>query len=367
VSTKTGKKPLITANMVTFARLIPMPGITWLIYSGYYWQGLVLGTLIGCTDFVDGYLARKHGPTILGGLIDPIADKVFIAFVYIPFVQLGLFPAWAVAMMFARELMVTALRTSYALRDLEMKTSYLAKVKTWTQMQGIGMVMLFVLLIPHPKVLLGLLVVAMVAPLVAMAAFYLIKKRVWRGAIVMSLLQAPLIALQQHGDIKLTTSLILYAVVAITWISGLDYVVVGLRQLRGRGDFNRSDAVRLVGAMTVPALLFAVLAETHAWAWPLIGILALELAVGGLDNLYAHHRRSTGAAPWAARVLGASALLAAALLAEHLGAPELVNPAATTAFAVTLIGVAVEFWRARDVYLDEKKRDRASEVNVAHT
>ncbi len=106
---------------------------------------------------------------------------------------------------------------------------------------------------------------------------------------------------------------------------------------------------------------------THAWAWPLIGILALELAVGGLDNLYAHHRRSTGAAPWAARVLGASALLAAALLAEHLAAPALVNPAAAAAFAVTLIGVAIEFWRARDVYLDEKKRDRASAVNVAQT
>jgi CDP-diacylglycerol--glycerol-3-phosphate 3-phosphatidyltransferase len=363
--TAAARKPLITANMVTFARLIPMPLITWFIYSGHYWEGLVIGTLIGCTDFVDGYLARKHGPTILGGLIDPIADKVFIAFVYLPFVQLGLFPAWAVALMFVRELMVTALRTSYAQRDLEMKTSYLGKVKTWTQMQGIGMVMLFVLLVPHPNVMLGLLVTAAVLPLIAMAIFYAVKKKLWRGAIVMSALQAPLIWLQQHGDIELTVAVILYAVVFVTWLSGLDYVMVGLRQLRGRGDFNRSDAVRLVGAISVPSLLFAVLATTPAWPWPLIAILAVELAVGGLDNLLAHHRRATGAAGWAARVLGASALLGAALVLDWQAAGETaVNIAATAAAAVCLVGVAIEFYRGRDVYLDENKRDVASEVHA---
>jgi phosphatidylglycerophosphate synthase len=71
---------------------------------------------------------------------------VFIAFAYLPFVGNGFFPAWAVGAMFVRELLVTALRTTYERRDLRMKTSYLGKIKTWTQMQGIGMTMLFVLL-----------------------------------------------------------------------------------------------------------------------------------------------------------------------------------------------------------------------------
>jgi CDP-diacylglycerol--glycerol-3-phosphate 3-phosphatidyltransferase len=352
------KKPLITANMVTFARLIPMPLITWLIYYGHYWEGLVIGTLVGCTDFVDGYLARKHGPTVLGGLIDPIADKVFIAFVYLPFVQLGLFPAWAVALMFVRELMVTALRTAYALRDLQMKTSYLGKVKTWTQMQGIGLVMLFVLLEPHQGVLLGLLIAGMVAPIVALALLWIIKKRFWRSALIMSAMQAPLIALQQHGDLELTAHVMMYAVVVVTWLSGLDYVVVGLRQLRGRGDFNRADAVRLIGAITVPALLFAVLVRTDAWAWSLIAILALELAVGGLDNLLAHHRMSAGATSWSARVLTTSALLGTALMVGEQGRQATVDYLAGAAALVTLAGVAYEFWRGRVVYLDQTKRDK---------
>jgi CDP-diacylglycerol--glycerol-3-phosphate 3-phosphatidyltransferase len=352
------RKPLITANMVTFARLIPMPLITWFIYHGHYWEGLVIGTLVGCTDFVDGYLARKQGPTVLGGLIDPIADKVFIAFVYLPFVQLGLFPAWAVALMFVRELMVTALRTAYARRDLQMKTSYLGKVKTWTQMQGIGMVMLFVLLQPHQSVLLGLLITAMIAPIVAMVLLWVIKKRFWRSALLMSALQAPLIALQQHGDIELTTNLMMYAIVAVTWFSGLDYVVVGLQQLRGRGDFDRADAVRLVGAITVPALLFAVLVRTDAWSWSLIAILALELAVGGLDNLLAHHRLSAGAPSWSARVLGSSALLGAALVLGEQGYRAPVDYLTGAAALVCLVGVTYEFWRGRVVYLDQSKRDK---------
>lgn len=352
--------------MVTFLRLIPMPLITWLIYSGRYWEGLVLGTLIGCTDFVDGYLARKHGPTVLGGLIDPIADKVFIAFVYLPFVQLGLFPAWAVALMFVRELMVTALRTSYALRELEMKTSYLGKVKTWTQMQGIGMVMLFVLMVPHPRVLTGLLIAGMVAPLVAMAVFYAVKKRVWMGAIVMSALQAPLLVLHRHGDLELTIALMMYVIVFVTWLSGFNYLVVGLKKLRGRGDFGWNDVSRLIGGLALPCLLFAVLVETGAWSWPLIGILALELAVGGLDNLYAHHGRSAGGGAWAARTLGASALLAVALVLGYQDASmSIINALVCVATGITLAGVAIEFWRGRAVYLDEKKRDVASAVHGA--
>ena len=70
-------RPLITANQVTLARLIPMPLLSWLLYRGadlgyrdnvYMWSALIAGTLIGCTDWIDGLLARKYGPTVLGGL-----------------------------------------------------------------------------------------------------------------------------------------------------------------------------------------------------------------------------------------------------------------------------------------------------------
>ncbi|MBX3162066.1 MAG: CDP-alcohol phosphatidyltransferase family protein [Deltaproteobacteria bacterium] len=361
-------KPWITANQVTLARLIPMPLLSWLIYRGagqgmegnpYMASALIAGTLIGCTDWVDGMLARKYGSTVLGGLLDPIADKVFIAFAYTPFADdafgLGLVPAWALALMFTREFFVTALRSAYEQRDLTMKTSYLGKVKTWTQMQGIGVMLLFPLVGEGGRAFLtwflGSLVVA---PIAIALGLWVVKKKFWRGAIVMSASVAPVLALHLHGDMELTIRWIMFAVVAITWVSGIDYIAVGWKKLRGRGDFTRADGVRLIGSIALPVLLFAVLVETPAPAWPVFTILAVELAVGGLDNLLSHHKVATKALAWGSRVLGTSALLGAALLFPRQS--ELLT---IVAAAVSTVGVAAEFWRGRDYFMDKRIRDRA--------
>src|SRR5688572_17060980 len=113
VSTAERKRPLVTANQVTVARLLPMPLIAWLIYQGEggWMAAVVIAFFVGSTDYLDGYLARKHGPTVLGALLDPLADKIFLAFMYVPLADLRFLMATAVAMMFARELMVTAMRS----------------------------------------------------------------------------------------------------------------------------------------------------------------------------------------------------------------------------------------------------------------
>ena len=356
----------ITANQVTVARLLPMPLLAWLIYraatqgykdNGYMWAALIAGILIGCTDWVDGMLARRQGPTVLGGLLDPIADKVFIAFAYTPFadsrMHVALVPAWACALMFVREFFITALRSAYEQRNLSLRTSYLAKAKTWTQMQGIGVMLLFPLVDNRPF-LIGLLVTGVAGPLVAMAALYAIRRTVWRGAITMSASFGAILVVFLWWP-EYTIKGIMLGVVAITWASGLDYIVVGWPKLRARGDFARADFVRLVGAIAMPALLFAVLVETDAPRWTIYSILALELAVGGLDNLLSHHKAATEALAWGGRVLGISALLALALLV-----PKYADELTVVATAVSIIGVSAEFWRGRDYYLDARLRDKAA-------
>lgn len=359
-----GKRPLISANMVTVARLVPMPLISWLVYRGfpahhsYLWWALILGTLIGCTDFVDGYLARKYGPTVFGGLLDPLADKVFVAFAYLPFADLGLVPVWACAFMFVREFLVTALRSAYEQRALTLKTSYMAKAKTWTQMQGIGMMVLFPLT-EGGKGMTYIFAGGIALPLLAAAALFVIKKRLWRGAFWMSAVFVALLLIHLH-DPSWTMKAVMGMIVAITWLSGFDYVLAGWKQLRGRGDFNRSDAIRMLSSVALPLAVFAALAETAPPAWALIGVLSLELAVGGLDNLLSHHRRASGALVWGTRALGASALCGlAALLPDHA------TPLAIAAFAVSAIGVAWEFARGRDYYLDKRIRRIALEAASA--
>jgi len=357
-STPGGKKPLITANMVTTARLLPMPLLSWWIYEGYQdktslWLALIVGTLIGCTDFVDGYLARKHGPTVLGGLLDPIADKVFIAFAYMPFADLGMVPAWAVALMFVREFLVTALRSAYEQRGMSLRTSYLAKAKTWTQMQGIGILVLFPLIGTGDGITI-LFAIGIAAPLVAAAALWLIRKKFWPGALWMSLAFIVLLAVHLNSSLAFTMKAAMGMIVLITWISGFDYIVGGWSQLRARRDFNRQDGVRVLASIVLPIATFAALAESAAPAWPPIAVLALELAAGGLDNLLSHHKRASGALAWGARTLGASALLGATVLTDSYAAW-----LAIAAAAICFTGVALEFWRGRDYYLDARIRDKA--------
>ena len=353
-------KPWITANQVTVLRLVPMPLLSWLIYKGYersdkglLWAALIAGIVIGCTDWVDGMLARKYGPTVLGGLLDPIADKVFIAFAYTPFADAvlsssgparTLVPWWACALMFTREFFITALRSAYAQRDLQMKTSYLGKAKTWTQMQGIGMLLLFPLVANHDAILGGL-IFGIVAPLVLTAGLWIVKRRVWKAAAWMSISFVGLTAVFLYDETYAPAALMI-GIVAITWISGLDYVALGWRELRGRGDFTLSDGVRLIGSLSLPILLFALLHYTQAPRWTIFTILAFELAVGGLDNLMSTHKVATKALAWGGRVLGVSVLLAGAL-----AIPALVVPFTTVAAAVSVIGVTAEFSRGRPYYV----------------
>jgi CDP-diacylglycerol--glycerol-3-phosphate 3-phosphatidyltransferase len=353
VGSHAAAKPLITANQVTFARIVTMPLMVWLFYQGAtgQWWAFGLGSLIAMTDFVDGFLARKYGPTTLGGLMDPIADKVFIAVVFLPPVHLGWFPAWPIAVMFTRELLVTALRTTYELRGIGLKTSYLAKVKTWMQMQGAA-TMIFFALMHDRDVLWTMLIIATIVPLPALIAFAVIKRRLWKGALIMFGLGCFLDVLVWQTAMPDTIYIMCIILALATWGSGVDYFVAGMRELKGRGDLGRSDVVRIVGALAIPALVIATIVETDAPMWVPTAILCLELAVGGLDNLLAHHNASSGAAAWSARSLGAAALLGAILLASQQGHTDLVDPLAYAAIAVSIIGVAREFYRGRTHYID---------------
>jgi CDP-diacylglycerol--glycerol-3-phosphate 3-phosphatidyltransferase len=350
-------KPWITANQVTLARLIPMPLLAWLIYRGaelhkenYLWGALIAGTLIGCTDWVDGMLARRYGPTVLGGLLDPIADKVFIAFAYVPFADATgpiylLVPWWACALMFTREFFITALRSAYEQRNLSLKTSYIAKAKTWTQMQGIGVLLLFPLL-GDKRILLWIFAIGAVIPIIVLIVWWIVKRSFWRGALVMTGSFVAMFAIFAYDE-RWGPKAMIVGIVGITWFSGLDYLVAGWKQLRGRGDFRRADGVRLLGSFTLPILVFAVLVETDAPRWCVFTILAFELAVGGLDNLLSHHKVATLALAWGGRVLGVSILLAGALLIKDQAAALTI-----VATAVSVIGVTAEFVRGRAYYID---------------
>ena len=96
-------------NAVTLARLLLMPVCAYLLASGQYGWGIVLTAVVGSTDWVDGWLARRTGQVSrLGQLLDPLADRLLIASVAIALVIRGVVPWPAAVLLVARDLFLLA-------------------------------------------------------------------------------------------------------------------------------------------------------------------------------------------------------------------------------------------------------------------
>ena len=80
-------------------------------YSWGYLAALVTFILAACTDWLDGYLARRlNQVTTFGKLIDPLADKIAASAAFIYLTGEGLCPAWITILIISREFLVTGLR-----------------------------------------------------------------------------------------------------------------------------------------------------------------------------------------------------------------------------------------------------------------
>lgn len=69
-------------NHFTYIRLILTPFLYYLLISSHYYLALLIFIIAVSTDFIDGALARTRNQiTVLGNVLDPIADKLLIAIV----------------------------------------------------------------------------------------------------------------------------------------------------------------------------------------------------------------------------------------------------------------------------------------------
>ena len=100
--------------------------------------GAAIFALASLTDWLDGYLARRRQQvTSFGQKIDPIADKLLTYAAFISLIQMGLAPAWMVAVIIGRELAVTTLRSIAYARGVVIPASSLGKMKMVAQVVAI--------------------------------------------------------------------------------------------------------------------------------------------------------------------------------------------------------------------------------------
>ena len=172
-------------DQLTVARVAAVPVVVllyaWEFPNHAYWATAVfVGAM--ATDQIDGWLARRRGTSSpLGKLLDPVADKVLVLAALVMLIGEGVAPAWMVALMVVREILVSGLRLAAVERGVLLGARDLARLKTWIQATA-----------------------AAVAGLAAAGA--------WSDDVAWWALLVALVA---------------------TWVSGLDYARVAPRVLRG--------------------------------------------------------------------------------------------------------------------------------------
>lgn len=125
------------ANKVTTLRLflIPVFVVFYYIFGRTYNIAAIIFILASLTDALDGYLARSRNLiTNFGKFVDPLVDKVLTLAAFIVLVENKIIPGWAVIIIVSRELIITGFRTIAADQGITIAASKWGKAKTISQM-----------------------------------------------------------------------------------------------------------------------------------------------------------------------------------------------------------------------------------------
>lgn len=132
--------PLNAPNVITLARVLVVPVFVLLLASspdGSVAAAVLFG-VAAISDALDGHLARsREAITKFGTIMDPLADKLLVGAALVTLVVLDRLPLWIALVIIAREAAVTGLRIVQGRRGVVVPASALGKAKMWTQVAGV--------------------------------------------------------------------------------------------------------------------------------------------------------------------------------------------------------------------------------------
>lgn len=101
-------------NAISLLRIALIAPILLLILNGGFGWAIILFCLAGFSDGVDGYLAKRFDwGTRLGALLDPIADKLLVAGLFITLAYMQHIPVWLASVVILRDVVIVAGATAY--------------------------------------------------------------------------------------------------------------------------------------------------------------------------------------------------------------------------------------------------------------
>ncbi len=124
-------------NLITGCRILLVAPILWLLLEERFGAALALFVVAGVSDAVDGFLAKHYGWTSnLGGILDPLADKLLLLGVVLVLGWMGELPTWLVVLVVLRDLLIVggALGYHYLIEPFTAEPTLISKLNTLMQL-----------------------------------------------------------------------------------------------------------------------------------------------------------------------------------------------------------------------------------------
>lgn len=145
-------------NVITLVRFLLVPVFFGLMVGQRFGWALAVLALLGSTDWVDGYVARRLGQVSpVGMILDPLADRLALIIVAIAFVASGIAPLWLILAILVPDAVLLSVSLALFRNHPDLPVSLMGKLRT------------AILLVGAPLLLLGHLSSFQHTPVVAVA------------------------------------------------------------------------------------------------------------------------------------------------------------------------------------------------------
>jgi cardiolipin synthase len=164
------------ANVLTVVRLCLAVPIVLLVRSGDFPSAAVLFLLAALSDGLDGFIAKRFsGVTPFGTVLDPIADKVLMASLFVTLAVMGHLAVWIVVLVLARDVLIVlgTLLLRVVAGEFRVEPLLVGKASTLMQLLLGATVLVQLSILPDLEVWVDLLLLLTAATVLASAVAYL--------------------------------------------------------------------------------------------------------------------------------------------------------------------------------------------------
>ncbi|MEZ5460578.1 CDP-alcohol phosphatidyltransferase family protein [Dokdonella sp.] len=123
-------------NLITGLRILLVWPVFWLISTSEFKLALILAAVAGLSDAIDGFLAKHFGwQSRLGGMLDPLADKLLLLACFLALTVIGILPGWFLFLVIGRDVLIVCGAVAYhnLIGPFDAQPSQLSKLTTVVQ------------------------------------------------------------------------------------------------------------------------------------------------------------------------------------------------------------------------------------------